>query len=144
MEVHVAEGTVEVTAGGSQRVRANEALRLERGHAERAPWRAEMFFEPRRFEALEATRSLREHPACVVHGVEEFDEPNNCTQLLPAPVDAENDDCDQQRAKPAIASWSLAARVPLVCTGEAAGKQRKRRGRARKRQSHPLEDDAAQ
>jgi hypothetical protein len=66
-EVQVVEGVVEVVSGGSQRVHANEALRLEHGHAARAPWRPEMFFVPQRFEAFEATRSLREHPACLVH-----------------------------------------------------------------------------
>lgn len=65
--VHVAEGVVKVAAGENRRVRATEALRLEQGRMEPVPWRPEMFFERQRFEALEATRSLREHPAGVVH-----------------------------------------------------------------------------
>jgi tRNA threonylcarbamoyladenosine dehydratase len=63
------------------------------------------------------------HPGCTVHGVEAFAEPDNWPQLLPAPIDALIDACDQVRAKAAIASWALAARVPLVCTGAAGGKR---------------------
>jgi tRNA A37 threonylcarbamoyladenosine dehydratase len=63
------------------------------------------------------------HPACAVHGVEAFVEPDNWPQLLPAPVDGVIDACDQVRAKAAIAAWALAARVPLVCTGAAGGKR---------------------
>ena len=43
--------------------------------------------------------------------------------VLPAPVDAVIDACDQVRAKAAIASWALASHVPLVCTGAAGGKR---------------------
>jgi tRNA A37 threonylcarbamoyladenosine dehydratase len=90
------------------------------------------------------------HPGCVVHGVEAFAEPDNWPQLLyapraglrpgppptgvedlgsgtsflePAPIDAVIDACDQVRAKTAIASWALAAQVPLVCAGAAGGKR---------------------
>jgi len=63
------------------------------------------------------------HPACVVHAVEAFAEPDNWPALLPAPVDGVIDACDQVRAKAAIASWALAASVPLVCTGAAGGKR---------------------
>jgi tRNA threonylcarbamoyladenosine dehydratase len=63
------------------------------------------------------------HPGCTVHGVEAFAEPDNWPQLLPAPVDAVIDACDQVRAKAALASWALAAQVPLVCTGAAGGKR---------------------
>lgn len=63
------------------------------------------------------------HPACTVHSVEAFVEPDNWPQLLPAPVDAVIDACDQVRAKLAIASWALATRVPMVCTGAAGGKR---------------------
>jgi tRNA A37 threonylcarbamoyladenosine dehydratase len=38
-------------------------------------------------------------------------------------VDAVIDACDQVRAKAAIASWALTARVPLVCAGAAGGKR---------------------
>jgi tRNA A37 threonylcarbamoyladenosine dehydratase len=63
------------------------------------------------------------HPACTVHAVEAFAEPDNWPQLLPAPVEAVIDACDQVRAKAVIASWALAARVPLVCAGAAGGKR---------------------
>jgi len=67
IEVHVTEGMVEVVANQSQRIGATEALRLEQGRVEAVPWRPELFFELQRFEGLEATRCLREHPAGVVH-----------------------------------------------------------------------------
>lgn len=67
MEVHVAEGEVEVVANETRRLRAHDALRVGHGGMEPTPWRAEMFFESQRFNALEATRSLREHPAGLVH-----------------------------------------------------------------------------
>jgi tRNA A37 threonylcarbamoyladenosine dehydratase len=63
------------------------------------------------------------HPGCTVHAVEDFVEPNNWPQLLPAPLDAVIDACDQMSAKAAIAAWALAAGVPLVCAGAAGGKR---------------------
>ncbi len=63
------------------------------------------------------------HPACVVHSVDAFVEPDNWPQLLPAPIDAVIDACDQVRAKVAIAAWALASGVSLVCTGAAGGKR---------------------
>lgn len=67
------------------------------------------------------------HPGCAVHSVEAFAEPDNWPQILPAPVDALIDACDQVRAKAVLASWALAARVPLVCTGAAGGKREAQR-----------------
>jgi tRNA A37 threonylcarbamoyladenosine dehydratase len=67
------------------------------------------------------------HPGCTVYAVEDFVEPNNWPQLLPAPVDAVIDACDQMSAKAAIASWALAAGVPLVCAGAAGGKRQAQR-----------------
>jgi tRNA threonylcarbamoyladenosine dehydratase len=67
------------------------------------------------------------HPGCTVHAVEDFVEPNNWPQLLPAPIDAVIDACDQMSAKAAIASWALAAGVPLVCAGAAGGKREAQR-----------------
>ena len=67
------------------------------------------------------------HPGCTVHSVEAFVEPDNWPNVLPAPVDAVIDACDQVRAKAAIASWAIAARVPLVCTGAAGGKREAQR-----------------
>jgi tRNA A37 threonylcarbamoyladenosine dehydratase len=63
------------------------------------------------------------HPGCTVHAVEDFVEPNNWPQLLPASVDAVIDACDQMSAKAAIAAWALSVRVPLVCAGAAGGKR---------------------
>jgi tRNA A37 threonylcarbamoyladenosine dehydratase len=64
------------------------------------------------------------HPACTVHGVEAFVEPDNWPGLLPAPVDGVIDACDQVRAKTALAAWARDERVPLVSVGAAGGKRR--------------------
>lgn len=63
------------------------------------------------------------HPACDVIAVDEFVSPDNWPALLPVPVDALIDACDQVRAKAALAAWSLVQRVPLVCVGAAGGKR---------------------
>jgi tRNA threonylcarbamoyladenosine dehydratase len=68
------------------------------------------------------------HPACQVHVLEEFVEPGNWPQLLPEPVDAVIDACDQVHAKTAMAAWALstahAERKPfLVMAGAAGGKR---------------------
>ncbi len=64
------------------------------------------------------------HPRCEVHAVDAFVDEDCWPALLPQPVDVVIDACDQVRAKVAMAAWSLAARVPLVCVGAAGGKQR--------------------
>jgi tRNA threonylcarbamoyladenosine dehydratase len=63
------------------------------------------------------------HPGCAVTPVESFVEADNWPQLLPGPVDALIDACDQVRAKLALASWALAGAVPTVCVGAAGGKR---------------------
>jgi tRNA A37 threonylcarbamoyladenosine dehydratase len=63
------------------------------------------------------------HPGCEVTVVDAFVEPGNWPALLPRPVDALVDACDQVRAKVALAAWSLATGVPLVCVGAAGGKR---------------------
>ena len=63
------------------------------------------------------------HPACSVHCVEEFVAPDNWPGLLPVPVHALIDACDQVRAKQALAAWSLASGRPVVCVGAAGGKR---------------------
>lgn len=89
----------------------------------------------RQIHALEHTlgqakvQALRErvaaiHPGCTVHAVEEFVEPANWPALLPGPVDAVIDCCDQVRAKLAIAAWALRERVLTVTVGAAGGKLR--------------------
>jgi tRNA A37 threonylcarbamoyladenosine dehydratase len=69
------------------------------------------------------------HPGCVVHAVDEFVSPENWPALLPAPVDAVIDACDQTHAKLALAQWALAQpqvqqRVAFITVGAAGGKQR--------------------
>lgn len=64
------------------------------------------------------------HPGCEVIGVEEFVDEDNWPALLPQPVDAVIDACDQVRAKAAIAAWSLRTKSSLVIAGAAGGKRR--------------------
>ena len=63
------------------------------------------------------------HPGCKVHAVEEFVDEGNWPALLPEPVDAVVDACDQVRAKAALAAWALATGMPLVTVGAAGGKR---------------------
>jgi tRNA threonylcarbamoyladenosine dehydratase len=67
------------------------------------------------------------HPGCEVHEVDDFVTPDNWPGLLDAPVDVLVDACDQIQAKAALAVWSLAEGVPLVCVGAAGGKRRAQR-----------------
>jgi len=88
----------------------------------------------RQIQATSATlgqakvQALREriaiiHPGCEVVGIEEFVDADNWPALLPAPVDAVIDACDQVRAKGVIAAWALATRNMLVIAGAAGGKR---------------------
>jgi len=63
------------------------------------------------------------NPACVVHCVEEFVEPANWPTLLPSPVDAVIDACDQVKAKTAMAAWALKQRTVFISVGAAGGKR---------------------
>lgn len=63
------------------------------------------------------------HPGCAVHVVDAFVDATNWPGLLPLPVQAVVDACDQVRAKQALAAWALREGVPLVCVGAAGGKQ---------------------
>ena len=63
------------------------------------------------------------HPGCVVHGIEEFVEPDNWPGLLPETVTAVIDACDQVKAKAAMAAWALATKSLFVCCGAAGGKR---------------------
>ena len=67
------------------------------------------------------------HPGCDVRVVDAFVEPDNWPALLPVPVQALVDGCDQVRAKAALATWALLHRVPLVCVGAAGGKREAQR-----------------
>lgn len=92
----------------------------------------------RQVQALGATlgqhkgEALREriadiHPGCRVEIVDAFVEPGNWPALLPHPVHALIDACDQVRAKAALAAWAIAQRVPIVAAGAAGGKREAQR-----------------
>lgn len=64
------------------------------------------------------------NPACVVAGVEEFVDVDNWPAVLPGPVDAVIDACDQVRAKAVMAAWALRNRdVAFITVGAAGGKR---------------------
>ena len=63
------------------------------------------------------------HPGCRVHVVDEFATPQNWPGLLPVPVDALIDACDQTQAKVALAAWALQAGIVFVTVGAAGGKR---------------------
>lgn len=63
------------------------------------------------------------NPACRVECVEEFVEPANWPAILPGPVDAVIDACDQVRAKAAMAAWARQNRRPFITVGAAGGKR---------------------
>ena len=63
------------------------------------------------------------HPGCTVHAVEEFVTAANWPALLPEPVDAVIDACDQAGAKLAMAAWARRSGKALVIAGAAGGKQ---------------------
>ena len=64
------------------------------------------------------------HPGCAVHVVEEFASADNWPALLPQPIDALIDACDQMRAKQALAAWALREEaIAFISVGAAGGKQ---------------------
>jgi len=63
------------------------------------------------------------HPTCRVECVEEFVDADNWPALLPAPVDAVIDACDQVRAKTAMAAWAVRHKAVFVSVGAAGGKR---------------------
>ena len=73
--------------------------------------------------AAMADRIAQINPACSVHGIEEFVEPENWPQLLPTGVTALIDACDQVRAKVAMAAWARQHKMLFVCAGAAGGKR---------------------
>jgi tRNA A37 threonylcarbamoyladenosine dehydratase len=88
----------------------------------------------RQVHALEGTvgqakvQAMREriagiNPACAVDCVEEFAEPSNWPALLPRPVDAVIDACDEVKAKVAMAAWALRTRTTFISAGAAGGKR---------------------
>lgn len=63
------------------------------------------------------------HPGCLVALVEEFVDAENWPALLPGPVDAVIDACDQVRAKTAMAAWARTQGTHFVTVGAAGGKR---------------------
>jgi tRNA A37 threonylcarbamoyladenosine dehydratase len=63
------------------------------------------------------------NPNCAVECVEEFVEPENWLQLLPADVDAVVDACDQVKAKAVMADWARRHRAHFITVGAAGGKR---------------------
>jgi tRNA A37 threonylcarbamoyladenosine dehydratase len=60
---------------------------------------------------------------CTVHAVDEFVEPDNWPQLLPAGVDAVIDACDAVKAKTAMAAWARQGQALFITCGAAGGKR---------------------
>ncbi|MET4579065.1 tRNA threonylcarbamoyladenosine dehydratase [Ottowia thiooxydans] len=69
-------------------------------------------------------RIVQIHPGCVVHTVDDFVQPANWPQVLPASVDAVIDACDQVSAKVAMAAWARRERRHFISVGAAGGKVR--------------------
>jgi tRNA A37 threonylcarbamoyladenosine dehydratase len=63
------------------------------------------------------------NPLCRVHAVDAFADESNWPALLPYPVDAVIDACDQIRTKTCIAAWALASKTIFVSIGAAGGKR---------------------
>lgn len=63
------------------------------------------------------------NPACVVTCIEDFVSPANWPALLPGPVDAVIDACDQVQAKTAMAAWARTTRARFISVGAAGGKR---------------------
>ncbi len=63
------------------------------------------------------------HPGCQVHLVDDFVSAANWPALLPAPVTAFVDACDQLAAKTAMAAWAIQTRTLFVTVGAAGGKR---------------------
>lgn len=63
------------------------------------------------------------NPACVVHCVDAFVEPENWPSLISHDVDAVLDACDQVKAKVAMADWARRGKKIFVSVGAAGGKK---------------------
>lgn len=63
------------------------------------------------------------NPACLVHCIEDFVEPENWPKILPAGVDAVIDACDQVKAKLAMAQWARRNKRLFISVGAAGGKR---------------------
>jgi tRNA threonylcarbamoyladenosine dehydratase len=63
------------------------------------------------------------NPACHVHCVDAFVEPDNWPHILPHEVTAVVDACDQVKSKTAMADWARRNKAIFVCVGAAGGKR---------------------
>ncbi len=63
------------------------------------------------------------NPACEVHCIDAFVEPQNWPDLLPPGVDAVIDACDQVKAKVAMGEWARRSKALFVTVGAAGGKR---------------------
>jgi len=63
------------------------------------------------------------NPACVVNCIDEFVDPDNWLQLLPADADAVIDACDQIKAKAEMAAHARKSRQCFISVGAAGGKR---------------------
>jgi tRNA threonylcarbamoyladenosine dehydratase len=64
------------------------------------------------------------HPGCDVQRIEAFAAADNWPALLPTPVHAVIDACDQVRVKQVLAAWARKHEdIAFVCVGAAGGKQ---------------------
>lgn len=63
------------------------------------------------------------NPHCKVRCVDDFVTPENWPNLLPEPVDAVIDACDQIKAKTALAAWARDTGTLFVSVGAAGGKR---------------------
>lgn len=68
-------------------------------------------------------RIVQINPACLVHCIEDFVEPENWPKILPAGVDAVIDACDQIKAKLAMAQWARRNKRLFISVGAAGGKR---------------------
>jgi len=75
-----------------------------------------------KIDAMRA-RIAQINPGCQVHVVDDFVTPANWPGLLPRPVSALIDACDQVAAKVALAAWALQCGVRFVTVGAAGGKR---------------------
>ena len=63
------------------------------------------------------------NPACQVHCIDEFVDPENWLQLLPADADAVIDACDQIKAKAEMAAYARKTKQCFISVGAAGGKR---------------------
>jgi len=75
-----------------------------------------------KIEAM-ADRIRHINPECRLTLVDDFASPDNWPQLLPVPVDAVVDACDQVRTKVAMAAWARRHKRLFISIGAAGGKR---------------------